>query len=104
MFGTNRAPILRRDGNYLQTERNELVVEPCHVGVPSDASKMIYEPTVHLAQTVHLSYIDTNTISKRTETRFHRIDVTKEFHQVHPKRFYENMVLSPQIVNYLASR
>ena len=29
---------------------------------------MIYEPMVHLAQTVHLSCVEFNTISKRTET------------------------------------
>jgi hypothetical protein len=38
--------------------------------------KMISEPTVRLAQTVHLSYTDTNTVSKRTEMRFHLTHVT----------------------------
>ena len=46
---------------------NEIPHDPHHLGVPSGASKMISEPMVRLAQTVHLSYIDTNTISKRTE-------------------------------------
>jgi hypothetical protein len=32
---------------------------------------MVSEPMVHSAQTVHLYCTDTNTISKRTETRFH---------------------------------
>jgi hypothetical protein len=32
---------------------------------------MISEPMVHSAQTVHIYCIDTNTVSKRTETRFH---------------------------------
>jgi hypothetical protein len=34
-------------------------------------SKMIFEPMVRLAQTMHLSRTDTNTISKWTKTRFH---------------------------------
>jgi hypothetical protein len=40
-------------------------------GVSSDASKMIYELMVYLVQTVHLYFTNTNTISKRTKTRFH---------------------------------
>jgi hypothetical protein len=43
---------------------------------------MISEPLVHLAQTVHLSCIDTNTVSKWIETRFDMTHDTKEFHQV----------------------
>jgi hypothetical protein len=31
---------------------------------------------VRLAQTMHLSYADTNTVYKRTETRFNMIHVT----------------------------
>jgi hypothetical protein len=42
-----------------------------HLGVLSGASKIISEPTVCLAQTVHLSLTDTNTISKWTKMRFH---------------------------------
>jgi hypothetical protein len=47
-------------------DRNELPFEPRHLGVPFGASKMISEPVVCLAETVHLSCIETNTISKRT--------------------------------------
>ena len=50
-------------------DRNKIPLEPHHLGVPSGASEMISES--FLAQTVHLSSIDTNTISKQTETRFH---------------------------------
>jgi len=32
---------------------NKLLHDPCHLGVPSNASKMISEPMVRLAQTVH---------------------------------------------------
>jgi hypothetical protein len=63
-FDTNHAPILRQDKHYLQTEWNELPLEPHHLVVPSGAAKMIYEPTVHLAQTKHLSCTDTNAVSK----------------------------------------
>jgi aminoglycoside N3'-acetyltransferase len=70
-FGTNRAPILRQDYHYLQTDSNKLPLEPRHLGVSSDASKTISKPVVHSAQTVHLYCTDTNTVSKQTETRFH---------------------------------
>ena len=46
---------------------NEIPHDPHHLGVPSGASKMISEPMVRLAQTVHISYINTNTISKWNE-------------------------------------
>ena len=49
---------------------NEIPHDPRHLGVPSGASKMISEPMVCLAQTVHISCTDTNTVSKRIETRF----------------------------------
>jgi hypothetical protein len=42
----------------------ELLLDPHHVGVQSGASKLIYEPMVRLAQTVHLSCIEINIISK----------------------------------------
>jgi hypothetical protein len=42
---------------------------------PSGASKTISEPMVSLAQNMHLSCIDTNTIFKRTEMSFHMMGV-----------------------------
>ena len=45
----------------------ELSLERHHLGVPKGTSNMISEPMVRLVQTMHLSCIDTNTISKRTE-------------------------------------
>ena len=45
----------------------EIRHDPSHLGVPLGASKTISEPMVRLAHTVHLSYINTNTISKWTE-------------------------------------
>jgi hypothetical protein len=41
----------------------------------------------HLAQTVHLSCSETNSISKRIETSFHLTLVTQEYHPVYPKQF-----------------
>jgi len=64
------------DTNYLQMDRNELPLEPRHVGVPLRVSKTISEPVARLAQIVHLPCTDTNTVSKRTKTRFHMTHVT----------------------------
>ena len=61
-FCTNHAPILRQYYHYLQTDRNELSVQPRYLVVRSGASKMIPEPMVRLAQTVHLSCTDSNSL------------------------------------------
>jgi hypothetical protein len=37
---------------------------------------MISEPTVRIAQTMQLSYTDTNNVSKRTDMRLNMTDVT----------------------------
>jgi hypothetical protein len=66
-------------------DRNKILHDRRHLGVPSGASKMVYEAMVHLVQTVDLSCIDTNTISKRTEMRFYMTHATFEFHRVRPK-------------------
>jgi hypothetical protein len=55
---------------------------------------MISEPIIQLAQTVHLSCIETNTVSKRTETSFHL-----SFHPVHLKQFSEPMVRMAQTMH-----
>jgi hypothetical protein len=49
--GTNRAP-----------------PDPRRLRSTSGASKMIYDPMVHLTQTKHLSCTDANTVSKQIET------------------------------------
>jgi hypothetical protein len=46
MSGATHAPIMRQDYHYRQTDRNELPLEPRHLGVPLGASKMISEPMV----------------------------------------------------------
>jgi hypothetical protein len=61
-FGANRANILHR---------NEIPHDPSHLVVTSRASKMISEPVVCSAQSVHLSCFKISTISKRTESSFH---------------------------------
>ena len=60
-------------------------LHPCHLGVPSGASKLIYEPMARLAQIVHLSCVEPNTFSKLTETSLHLTHITYEFHRVCPK-------------------
>jgi hypothetical protein len=46
-------------------DRNELPLDPLHLGEPSGVPKMIYMPVVHLVQTVHLSYAEINTLTKQ---------------------------------------
>jgi hypothetical protein len=52
-------------------DRNEIPDDQHHLRVPSSASKMISDPMVRSAQTMHLSCIKISTMSKRTETSFH---------------------------------
>jgi hypothetical protein len=68
-------------------DQNELPLEPHQQWVPSGATKTITEPMVHLAQTLHLSWVKINNISKQTEMSFHLSLVTEEYHWVHPKWF-----------------
>jgi hypothetical protein len=71
----------------LQMDRNNIRHDPGHLGVLSGVSKKIFEPVARSAQTVHLSCVKNNTISKRTETSIHLSLVTNEYHQVHSKLF-----------------
>jgi hypothetical protein len=59
------------------SKRIELSLEPCHLGEPSGAPKMISEQMVRLAQIVHRSCTESNTISKKKEVRFHMTHVSK---------------------------
>jgi hypothetical protein len=65
-------------------DRNELPLDTRDLGVPLGVPTMISIPVVHLAQTVHLSSAEINTISKWTETSFHLTHVTKEYYRVCP--------------------
>ena len=62
---------------------------------------MVSEP---MAQTMHLSVTDTNTISKRTEMLFDMTGVTKEFHRVCPKGFLSLWYVPRKPCTYLESR
>jgi hypothetical protein len=86
-FGTKCAPILHWQFHCLQMDWNMIPHDQCHLGDPSGASKMIFEPIVRLAQTVHLSCLKVSTISKQTKTSIHLGLVTLEYHRVRPKRF-----------------
>jgi hypothetical protein len=59
--GANRASILLRHKYCLWMDRNGIPHEPCHLAIPSGASKMISKPMVHSAQTVHLSCVKITT-------------------------------------------
>jgi hypothetical protein len=52
-------------------ELNRAPPNPHDLGVPPGASKTIYERTVRLTQTEHLSCTDANAVSKQIERRFH---------------------------------
>jgi hypothetical protein len=103
-FSANHAAILPQDYHYLQIDWIQLRLEPRQLGVPLGASKMISEPKVRLAQIVHLSCTDTNTISKGTKTRFHVTYVTLEYHRVCPKWFQSLLYVHHKPCTYLASR
>jgi hypothetical protein len=60
-------------------------MDPHHLGVPSGAPKKISLHVVHSAQTVHLSFTEINTFSKRTQMSFHLTHITEEFDRVRPK-------------------
>jgi hypothetical protein len=76
MFGANHAHILQWNKHHLQTDQNEIPDDPRHLGAASGVSETISEPMVRLAQTMHLSCNETNTVSKQTETRFQMTHVT----------------------------
>jgi hypothetical protein len=82
--------------------RNELPFETRQLGLPSGVSKMISEPMVRLAQTMHLSCTETNTISKRIKMIFYMTHVTLEFHRVRPNRFLRLWYVWCKLWIYLA--
>jgi hypothetical protein len=83
---------------------NRAPPNPRLLGVPSGASKTIYEHIVCLTQTKHLSGTDANTISKQIETRFRTTHVTKEFHRVPPILFLSLWYVQRKPCTNLASR
>ena len=103
-FAANRAPILQPYKRCLQTNWNEIPHDPRHLGVPLGASKMILEPIVRSAQTVHLSCVKISTISKLTESSFHLSLVTLKYHWERPKWFLSLWYVRRKPCTYLASR
>jgi hypothetical protein len=85
-------------------EWNEFLLDPRHVGEPLVVLKMIFEPMVQSAQTMHLSCVEINTISKQTETSFHFTHITKEFYWVRPKWFPCPWYIRCKPYTYLVSR
>jgi hypothetical protein len=65
---------------------------------------MISEPMVRLAQTVHLFWTDTNTVSKWTEMRFQMAHATYEFYLECPKWFLSLRYVRHKPCTYFASR
>jgi hypothetical protein len=59
---------------------------------------------VRLAQTMHLFSTDTNTVSKRTEMRFHKTHVTSVFYRVCLIWFLSLWYVRHKPCTYLASR
>jgi hypothetical protein len=104
MSSANRAPTMQWHLHCLQMDRNEILHDPHHLGVPSGVSKMLSKPMVCSAQTVHLSYVNISAISKRTESSFHMSLVTLEYHRVCPKRFLSQRYVWRKSCTYLASR
>jgi hypothetical protein len=98
-FGANCGSILHRDYHYLQMDQNEILHDPCLLGVLSGASKMISALTVCSARAVHLSWIKITTISKRTKTSSHSSLVMWEYHPVCPKWFLSLWYVLSQIVH-----
>jgi hypothetical protein len=102
MFGTNRAPILHWHKHRLQTDRNKIQHDPCHLGVLLKASKTVCKPMVRSAQTMQLSCVKVSTISKQIKTSFHVSLVTLEYHRVHPKWFMTLLFVWRKPCTYLA--
>ena len=81
-------------------ERSEVPHDPRHLGVPSGASKTIFEPMVRLTQTVHLFYIKISTIPKQAELSLETRHL--ELPSVRPKRFLSRRHIWHKLYTYLA--
>jgi hypothetical protein len=85
-------------------DENELPLDPRHVGVPLGVSKMISQPMVRSARTMHLSCAEISTISKQTKMTFHLTHITYEFDWVCAERFACLLHVQPKLCIYLALR
>ena len=84
----------KRDSTWPRSP--DIPQDTCHLRVPSGASKMISERMVRLAQTMHLSCTNTNTISKRTDRDFTRPTSPRSFPSGVSKMISESLVRSAQ--------
>ena len=83
-------------------KRSENPHDPRHQGVPSGASKMIFEPMVCSAQIMHRSCVKISTISKRTKTSLQLSFNTLEYHRVRPKRYLNLWYICGKKCTYIA--
>jgi hypothetical protein len=83
-------------------DRNELLHEPRHLWVPSGVSKRISDPMERVAQTVHLSCTNANTVSKWTKIRFNMTHFTLLLHWVCKKWFSSLWYVRRKPCTYLA--
>jgi hypothetical protein len=65
---------------------------------------MISIPTICLLQIMHLPCTDSNTVFKRTKTRFHTTHVTYKFYRVRLKLFMSLWYVQCKPCTYLPSR
>jgi hypothetical protein len=94
-FNTSRAPVLHRDWWHLHPDQNKIPLDPCHIGVPSVASKWFMSQWTFSTNRAH--------ISKWTETSFHLTNVTKKYHRVCLRRFPCPWFIWHKPYTYLAS-
>jgi hypothetical protein len=83
-------------------DRSEIPYDTRHQGVPSGASKLISEHMVCSMQTVYLSCININTISKQTEPSFQLSLFILEYKQVRQKWFLRLWCIRNKLCTYLA--
>jgi hypothetical protein len=86
------------------TNQNELPLDPRHLRVPSGMPKTISEPIACSTQTMHLSCIEINYISKQTKMSFYLTHVTKEVHRVQLKGFPCPWCIKHILCTYLVPR
>jgi hypothetical protein len=101
-FSANHAPILCQDQHYPEIDWNEFPIEPHNLGVPSGASITISELMVRLAQSIHISCTDTNTVSKWTKTGFHMTHVPRSSIQCVQNSFRGHGMFGPNCVTILS--
>jgi hypothetical protein len=93
----NHAPTLSLSPNGPKQDSTD----PRHLEVPPGVSKIISEPMVRSAQTMHQSCIKIRTISKGTKSSYHLSLVTLEYHRLRLKWFLSLRYVWRNPCNYL---